>query len=199
MYQTLHRTISMRHKAKGTRWTRLLAALTLVEIVAGGPISTAQAVNLVVNPLTGLDAVALDQRFYWSGAPPVFIDSIGTPGGGGPAFDPFYELTVPTNATVDSMALDGFVTGDVFELWADGAPVAWDNSFFDGSGYFHGEADDYFLSAGTHLFTIRVTSGLSGGGAWLSFSPVTVIPEPSMLALTAIALLGIVGRRRQKR
>jgi hypothetical protein len=126
---------------------------------------------LIVNPLTGLDAVAIDQRFYWSGAPPVFINSISAPGGGDPAYDPFYELTVASPATVDAMSLDGFSSGDIFELWKDGSPVTWDNSFIDGSGYFHGELNDYLLTPGTHLFTVRVTNGLTAGGAWLSFSP----------------------------
>lgn len=181
---------------------RRITATTICALFLVGWFTSAacQAAPLVVNPLTGLDAVEIDQRFYWGGEElPVFISSIGGPGGGLPEFDPTYELTVGTLSTVDAVALDGFVPGDVFELWADDSPVAWDNSFFDDSGYFHGELDEYLLTTGTHQFTIRVTDGLTSGGAWLSFSPVTEVPEPSTIVLLSVGLVVLIELRRRRR
>lgn len=171
----------------------------IVGVLLGFFSLSAQAAPLVVDPTTGLDSKAIDQRFFWSSIGP--IDSIGTPGGGGAAYDPYWEITVGVDSTIDLVsAMDGFEPGDSFELVFDGDAVAWDATGTDGGGYFFGEIYDLFLAAGTHLFSINVLPGsLSSGGAWLNFSAVSDVPLPAALPLFLVGLAGFGVARRKKK
>ena len=165
--------------------------LGVVLAIAGGLTSAANAANVVINPTTGLDSRAIDQEFIWSdGLGP--IDSIAL------VFDPYWELTVPTASHLGVLALDGFSSGDAFELVVNGTVKPWTSSFFDGSGFFHGEYSDLTVSAGTTLFTLNVTAlapGFTEGGAWLNFSPatpITSVPDTTTsLPLFALGLAGV--------
>jgi len=167
-------------------------------------VANVSAAVVVVNPLTGLDSVGIDQRFVWSGTGP--IDYITGPGGDfGTTFDPFWELTVGVTSELNLLALDGFVPGDSFDLVVDGVTVAWDNEFFDGPGFFHGEMFDFVVGPGTTQFTINVRpTSLSDGAAYLNFSAATAssaVPEPSScLVMGGLAICfgaGIWNRKRK--
>lgn len=185
--------------------------------------TAAFSLPMTVDPDVGLDSVGIDQRFYWDSGvdgeflfnitEPAPLNSIGSPGGGPATYDPYWEITTASDATINLEAIDGYMLGDAFELVFDSAAVAWDSSFNDAQGYFHGVMDDLYLSAGTHRFTLNVVSGASMGAAWFNFSAVTPavdeqfeavrrpdkafeVPVPATAALVLVGLLGLARSRR---
>ncbi|SCX98328.1 PEP-CTERM sorting domain-containing protein [Desulfoluna spongiiphila] len=117
-----------------------------------------------------------------------------------------WSITVAEDSSMAvATAWDAFAPGDEFAFYVDGAEVAWDETYVDGSGYFHGLYNDLFLTAGTHTLTFFVTAmadGFDYGGAYAEFSAVepvsgAPVPEPATFFLLAIGLLGVMGLRKK--
>ena len=102
-------------------------------------------------------------------------------------FNPSADNDWSITAAVDSQM--SFVTaydyylpaGDEFEFVLDGSAVAWDLAYVDSGGLFHGELYDLFISAGTHLLTINVTTFNNPGLAFAEFSGLTEVIRPKQI------------------
>jgi hypothetical protein len=155
--------------------------------------------TVIINPEAGWSG-----SFAWIDAPGQ-IDFIN--------YDPFNPSTDndwSITAAVDSQmsfatAYDYYLpAGDEFEFVLDGTAVAWDSAYIDSGGLFHGELYDLFLSAGTHLLTINVTTFNNPGLAFAEFSglaevirpgEILSVPEPAILSLFSMGLLLVFGFR----
>ena len=175
--------------------------------------ATVFSMPVTVDPSTGLDSVGIDQRFFWDSSvdnvflwnitEPAPLSSIGTPGSGvGGAFAPFWNILLRQDSVIDLEAIDGFSSGDQFELVIDAAPITWDKAYIDASGYFRGSMDDLFLSAGSHTFSLIVTQGASLGAAWMNFSAASAIDilspkstgiDPAQIPVPATPMLIVLG------
>ena len=118
-----------------------------------------------------------------------------------------WSMTVGADSILSlAAAEDLHVAGDEFALVFDGLVIAWTTETTLGSGHFLGELTDLFLTAGTHTFSLNLTtlaSGFDYGSAEMSFgiaTPVSAVPVPAALplALAAFGLLGVVGKRRRR-
>lgn len=134
------------------------------------------------------------------------IDGIIRGAGGGYAGfggDIDWGITVGQDSVMTfASAWDDYIPGDEFSLVLDGSAVAWTTEYTDGSGYYHGEYDDLFLSAGYHTLTLEVitlTSGFIDGTGWATFSATEPVPEPASMTLLGIGLAGWGLRRLRKR
>jgi len=162
--------------------TKLFLGLSLLSLILPGVSGAA----VTINPSTGWLG-----EFQWNG--PGLIDSINW----NPA-DTTWTVSVPSDVTMNMVtAHDAYVPGDEFALIFDSALTPWTNEYVDGSGYYHGEYSNLFLTAGTHSFSIMVTAlapGHSAGSAHAAFS---AVPAPGAFLLTALGtgLAGFIRRR----
>lgn len=121
--------------------------------------------------------------------------------GVGPA-DTSFSLTVDGPSAISVTLRDDFIPGDEFALLLDGNTVDWSTAGNVG-GYFEGVAKGLYLTAGSHLFEIAVTTaapGFTDGAAWATFSAVSAVPEPATYGMLAagLAVVGFMGRRRKQ-
>ena len=160
--------------------------------------ATSANATVILDPTT-----TEDWYFTWEGLDQIddiyAWDGVSTEPDWSTSYGNDWSISATTDSTMDfATAWDGFITGDTFGLLLDGAAVSWTSSFVDASGYFHGIYDDLFLSAGTHTLSFEVTSGLSSGGAYSTFSSITSAPEPTTLALLGLGLVGMGFSRKKK-
>jgi hypothetical protein len=110
-----------------------------------------------------------------------------------------WSITLPTAGYMTMVtAYDGYVVGDEFDLYVDGGHAPWTQEYYDSSGYYHGEYDNLFLSAGTHSITLYVTAlayGYNSGAGMANFS--RVVPEPTTIVLLGLGGLAVIRRRRK--
>lgn len=125
---------------------------------------------VVINPNTGSSG-----SFGWNGG----LGSIDSING---TSDSIWSLTLNSPGTINLAVKDGGTSGDAFELVFNGVKTSWKDSGFSG-GYFFGNYNELFLTAGTHTFSLNVVQDCCGGGAMTSysFSPVTTMNPNDIL------------------
>lgn len=162
-----------------------LAALVLTSLASAA---------IVVNPATGASGSG-----GWMTGPGSLITFDGYGGS-----QNTLQLTLAQPSTVDFFAGDCCIPGDAFEFLLDGNLVAWSSVVNPGGtpGNFSGTMDDLAIAAGVHTIQLRVANDCcgSGGMSWSisSATPTGQVPEPTSLALAALAVAGFVGSRRRR-
>ncbi|UCE98834.1 MAG: PEP-CTERM sorting domain-containing protein [Planctomycetota bacterium] len=177
-----------------TKLMTICAVLGMVLAISG---TEQAAASVTIDPDSGWSGYF----WWWDGLGQ--IDDIGTSSSG----ETKWSITLPIAGWMTlATAYDLAIPGDEFALYVDGGLIPWTTEYNDGSGFYHGEYDDLFLSAGTHsitLYTTELALQSTGepymqGGARAEFSSVQPIPAPGAILLGGIGV-GLVGWLRRRR
>jgi hypothetical protein len=169
---------------------------------------------LVVVVALGVGSVGLIQAspigfgtwydFQWETLVSDFAVAGGGTSGTTPAPDPPWTYTGASLVTI----VDSYLSGDIFTLWDNGAPVGTTSAVLTPGTDYGGLSPDqallvpdlshgfFNLAGGAHSLTIEIIQTAPGNTSGVAFFRVDPVPVPPSAWLLGSGLLGLVGWRR---